>query len=95
VPALEERDGDEDDNSLTSVANLDLRILVSANCAAQCPPPLRSKYGYGYAYGVCARRCAVGGGLSYLAGRDELQRAQRALQIGDVVLEVSQRLRTG
>jgi hypothetical protein len=33
------------------------------------------------------------GGGSYLAGRDELQRAQRALQVGDVVLEVSQRLR--
>lgn len=29
-------------------------------------------------------------GNSYLAGRDELQRAQRALQVGDIVLEVSQ-----
>lgn len=58
VPALEERDGDEDDDSLTSVANLDLRILVSASCAAQCPPPLRSKYGYGYACGASASvRC--------------------------------------
>src|SRR5690242_17359549 len=95
VPALEERDGDEDDDSLTSVTNLDLRILVSANCAAQCPPPLRSKYGYGYgfAWRCASARCAVGGGLSYLAGRDKLQRAQRALQVGDIVLEVSQRLR--
>jgi hypothetical protein len=32
-------------------------------------------------------------GLSYLAGRDKLQRAQRTLQVGDIVLEVSQRLR--
>lgn len=95
MPALEERDGDEDDNSLTSVANLDLRILVSANCAAQCPPPLRSKYGYGCVQMCASARCAVGGGLSYLAGRDELQRAQRALQVGDIVLEVSQRLRNG
>jgi hypothetical protein len=31
-------------------------------------------------------------GLSYLAGRDKLQRAQGALQVGDIVLEVSQRL---
>lgn len=30
VPALEERDRDEDDNSLPAVADLDLRILVSA-----------------------------------------------------------------
>jgi hypothetical protein len=29
---------------------------------------------------------------SYLAGRDKLQRAQGALQIGNIVLEVSQRL---
>src|SRR5690242_2831307 len=55
VPALEERDGDEDDNSLASVTNLDLRILVSANCAAQCPTPLRSKYGYRCR---CRCRCA-------------------------------------
>jgi hypothetical protein len=33
-------------------------------------------------------------GQSYLAGRDELQSAQRALQVGDIVLEVSQRLRS-
>ena len=44
--------------------------------------------------GIRARRCAVGGGLSYLAGRDELQRAQGALQVGDIVLEVSQRLQS-
>jgi hypothetical protein len=31
-------------------------------------------------------------GLSYLAGRDKLQRAQRTLQVGDIVLEVSQRV---
>lgn len=55
VPALEERDGDEDDNSLASVTNFDLRILVSANCAAQCPPPLRSKYGYGCVWRVFER----------------------------------------
>jgi hypothetical protein len=44
---------------------------------------------------VCSRleSAANGLGLSYLAGRDELQRAQRALQVGNIVLEVSQRLR--
>jgi hypothetical protein len=31
VPALEKGDRDEDDNRLATVANLDLRILVSAN----------------------------------------------------------------
>ena len=31
-------------------------------------------------------------GLSYLASRDKLQRAQRSLQVRDIVLEVSQRL---
>jgi hypothetical protein len=31
-------------------------------------------------------------GFSYLASRDELERAQRSLQVGDIVLEVSQRL---
>jgi hypothetical protein len=31
VPALEKGNRDEDDNSLATVANLDLRILVSAN----------------------------------------------------------------
>lgn len=36
-----------------------------------------------------------GCGASYLAGRDELQRAQRALQVGDIVLEVSQSLHNG
>jgi len=47
---------------------------------------------------MCMRRFESFGyaerlGLSYLAGRDKLQRAQRALQVGDIVLEVSQRLR--
>jgi hypothetical protein len=41
VPVGEKGNWDEDDNSLASVANLDLRILVSALVAAQCPPPLR------------------------------------------------------
>jgi len=31
-------------------------------------------------------------GFSYLASRDKLQRAQRSLQVGNIVLEVSQRL---
>jgi hypothetical protein len=31
VPSLEKGHGDEDDNRLAAVANLDLRILVSAN----------------------------------------------------------------
>jgi hypothetical protein len=44
--------------------------------------------------GFEARERIVCCGLSYLAGRDELQRAQRALQVGDIVLEVSQRLRS-
>ena len=67
VETLEERDGNEDDNSLASVTNLDLRILVSANCAAQCPTPLRSKYGCRCR---CARaRCAVV--EAYLTSRAE------------------------
>jgi hypothetical protein len=40
VPALEKGNRDEDDNSLASVANLDLRILVSASCC--CPVPTAS-----------------------------------------------------
>jgi hypothetical protein len=45
--------------------------------------------------GVCvgdARERIVVFGFSYLASRDELERAQRSLQVGDIVLEVSQRL---
>jgi hypothetical protein len=42
---------------------------------------------------VARERIAGWVGASYLAGRDELQRAQRALQVGHIVLEVSQRLR--
>jgi hypothetical protein len=40
VPALEKGNGDEDDNRLPAVANLDLRILVSAYCS--CPVPTAS-----------------------------------------------------
>jgi hypothetical protein len=54
VPALEERDRDENDNGLATVADLDLRILVSAFEAAQCPPPLR------YIPSVLWRVCVVG-----------------------------------
>lgn len=50
--------------------------------------------GMGAFEGVCERSVRGGGGLSYLAGRDELQGTQRALQVGDIVLEVSQRLRS-
>ena len=40
VPVGEKGNRDEDDNSLASVANLDLRILVSAYCC--CPVPTAS-----------------------------------------------------
>lgn len=40
VPALEQGNRDKDDNRLASVANLDLRILVSACCS--CPVPIAS-----------------------------------------------------
>jgi hypothetical protein len=40
VPALEKGNGDEDDDRLPAVANLDLRILVSAYCS--CPVPTAS-----------------------------------------------------
>lgn len=51
-------------------------------------------YGYGCRcrYVGDARERIVVFGFSYLASRDELERAQRSLQVGDVVLEVSQRL---
>ena len=46
--------------------------------------------------GVCAgdarERIVNVFGSSYLASRDKLQRAQRSLQVRDIVLEVSQRL---
>lgn len=51
----------------------------------------------GVGVGGCATasrlESASSGGSSYLASRDELERAQGALQVRDVVLEVSQRLR--
>jgi len=40
VPSGKKGNRDEDDNSLASVANLDLRILVSAYCC--CPVPTAS-----------------------------------------------------
>lgn len=60
VPALEGRDRDEDDDRLATVANLNLRILVSAFCyeAAQCPPPLRLPCVCVYVCVGCVRRAA-------------------------------------
>lgn len=94
VPALEKGNRDKDDNGLASVADLDLRILVSACCS--CPVPTASsivRCGWVFATASRLEGASLKGGCSYLARRDKLQRAQRALQVGDIVLEVSQRLR--
>lgn len=97
MPALEKGNGDEDDNRLASMANLDLRILVSAYCLL--PSAHRLFRCIAYMGVVCAmssrlESASCGVVLSYLASRDELERAQRALQVGDIVLEISQGLET-
>jgi len=55
VPALEKGNRDKDDDSLAAMSNLDLRILVSANC--RCPVPIASSIKI-CRYGVFVRHFA-------------------------------------